>query len=53
MRGYLDRIARPIELDVTLFVACFVGRLLVASLTVSGPTLQAARARATETLRHE
>ena len=53
MRSYLDRFASPIELDFTLFAACFVGMLLVASVTVGGQVLYAARARPTEALRHE
>jgi putative ABC transport system permease protein len=53
MRGYLDRFARPIELDITLFVACFLGMLLLASLTIGAQILRAARTRPSAALRHE
>lgn len=53
MQTYLDRFAKPIEMNFTLFVACFLGMLAVASLTVGGQILRAARARPTDGLRHE
>jgi putative ABC transport system permease protein len=53
MRNYLDRFANPIDMNSTLFVACFLGMLVVASLTVGAPILNAARARPSEALRHE
>jgi putative ABC transport system permease protein len=53
MRNYLDRFANPIDMNGTLFVACFLGLLVVASLTVGAPILNAARARPSEALRHE
>jgi putative ABC transport system permease protein len=53
MRGYLDRFARPIELNITLFCSCLLGMLLIASLTVGAPILRAARTRPSAALRHE
>jgi putative ABC transport system permease protein len=53
MQSYLDRFARPIELDITLFVACFLGMLLLASLTIGAQILRAARTRPSAALRHE
>jgi putative ABC transport system permease protein len=53
MRNYLDRFANPIDMNSTLFVACFLGMLVVASLTVGAPILNAARARPSAALRHE
>jgi hypothetical protein len=53
MRNYLDRFASPIELDARPFVACFLGMLLVASMTVGAQILRAAYARPSESLRHE
>lgn len=53
MRNYLDRFASPIELNATLFVACLLGMLIVASVTVGAQILRAAHARPSEALRHE
>jgi putative ABC transport system permease protein len=53
MRNYLDRFASPIELDITLFVTCLLGMLLIASMTVGAQILRAARTRPSEALRHE
>jgi putative ABC transport system permease protein len=53
MQTYLDRFSKPIDMNVTLFVACFLGMLVIASLTVGGQILRAARARPSEGLRHE
>jgi putative ABC transport system permease protein len=53
MQNYLDRFASPIELDAPLFIACLLGMLCVASMTVGAQILRAAHARPTESLRHE
>jgi hypothetical protein len=53
MRSYLDRFTRPIELDFRLFVACFLGMLLIASMAVGTQILRGARTRPSQVLRHE
>jgi hypothetical protein len=53
MRNYLDRFVSPIELDATPFVACFLGMLLVASMTIGAQILRAAHAPPSQALRDE
>lgn len=53
MQSYLARFAKPIDMNVALFLACFLGLLAVAVLTVGGQILRAARARPSEGIRHE
>jgi hypothetical protein len=50
---YFDRFPKPIDMNVTLVVASFLGMLAIASLTVGGQILRAARARPSDGLRHE
>lgn len=53
MQQYLDRFASPIVLDLSLFMRCLLGMLLIALLTVGAQILRAARLRPSEALRHE